>query len=173
MGQPARFCSGANKLAWQLFQLTFEAFELQKPDHSSPGGRSAGRASRDRDSRTRERFVLSFRQSLALFVSESSGIQSRRTASQSQETEGHDRVTEDRGQNTESRVQGTGGQGQGTEDLGQETGSRGQKTADQGLRTENQDIGLGRGTNPGTEETGQGLLFLCFPPTNSFLITWW
>ena len=60
VGQPARFCSGANKLAWQLFQLTFEAFELQKPDHGSPGGRSAGRASRDRDSRTRERFVLSF-----------------------------------------------------------------------------------------------------------------
>jgi len=27
----------------------------QKPDHGSPGGRSAGRASRDRDSRTRER----------------------------------------------------------------------------------------------------------------------
>merc|ERR1719219_2826614 len=27
----------------------------QKPDHGSPGGRSAGRASRDRDSKTRER----------------------------------------------------------------------------------------------------------------------
>ena len=72
-------------------------------------------------------------------------------------------MTEDRGQNTESRVQGTGGQGQGTEDLGQETGSQGQKTADQGLRTENQDTGLGRGTNPGTEETGQGWLFLLSP----------
>lgn len=32
-----------------------QGFAQQKPDHSSPGGRSAGRASRDRDSRTRER----------------------------------------------------------------------------------------------------------------------
>ena len=77
-------------------------------------------------------------------------------------------MTEDQGQNTESRVQGTGGQGQGTEDLGQETGSQGQKTADQGLRTENRDIGLGRGTNPGTEETGQGWLFFAFPLPSPF-----
>ena len=41
------------------FQPIFEAFELQKPDQGSPGGRSAGRASRDRDSKTRERFVQS------------------------------------------------------------------------------------------------------------------
>jgi len=32
----------------------------EKPDHGSPGGRSAGRASRDRDSRTKERFVHAF-----------------------------------------------------------------------------------------------------------------
>ena len=77
-------------------------------------------------------------------------------------------MTEDQGQNTESRVQGTGGQGQGTEDLGQETGSQGQKTADQGLRTENQDTGLGRETNPGTEETGQGWFFFAFPLPTPF-----
>ena len=38
----------------------FSIFPLQKPDHGSPGGRSAGRASRDRDSRTKERFVHAF-----------------------------------------------------------------------------------------------------------------
>merc|ERR1711971_755767 len=78
-----------------------------------------------------------------------SGIQNQRIASQSQETGGHGREIEDQDRNTGSHAQGTEGQGR-------ETGSQGQKTADQGLRTENQDIGLGQGTSPGTEETGQG-----------------
>ena len=57
VGQPARICSGGKK---RKLKLVFEASQLQKPDHGSPGGRSAGRASRDRDSRTRERFVHGF-----------------------------------------------------------------------------------------------------------------
>ena len=40
------------------FETFYENVNSQKPDHGSPGGRSAGRASRDRDSKTRERFGL-------------------------------------------------------------------------------------------------------------------
>ena len=135
-----------------------KAFQPQKPDHGSPGGRSAGRASRDRDSRTRERFVQ-FPQISTLHncsISESSGIQNQRTGSQSQKTEDQDHGIEDRDQNTGSQGRETGGQGLGTEGQGQETGGQGQKTADQGRKNVNRDTGPGQGTSPGTEEIDQG-----------------
>merc|ERR550517_732175 len=97
----------------------------QKPDHGSPGGRSAGRASRDIDSRTRER-------------------EQRDPKSRDRESKPRDKRSRSRDRRSRSKHRKSRSRERRSKSRDRKSRSR---TVDPGQRTGNPDTDPGQGTN--------------------------